>query len=291
MRRRRSVRRAGRLPRRRAFTGCHASAARAAAHSLYRIQRRPADPRGLQASLPAPLAGKPPQELEAAWPAWTAAHDAAIRARLAQGDEDSVVNFWLYGTSSQPPRATAENLARLPRPDIENLLVARLDDLVRGITASGTNDRLRFARQVVERHGIDPGTDAGADKAREYLVAARERVIGETERHRREAEAARTTARGGAALEQYCRHDLPRPRTSSDTSLPVGFAVDRALAALASGRNRGAPPSNGSRSSVPASTSPTRPKGSTSTRRRRSGPFALIDSLLRLGLAQAPTCA
>ena len=106
-------------------------------------------------SLPAPLAGKSPQELEAAWPAWTAAHDAAIRARLAQGDEDSVVNFWLYGASfTNQPRATAENLARLPRNEIENLLVARLDDLVRGMAAPGTEraPALRTSGRRAARH-------------------------------------------------------------------------------------------------------------------------------------------
>src|SRR3954447_25524046 len=81
-------------------------------------------------SLPADLAGKSPQQIEDAWPAWTARHDAAIRARLAQGDEDSVVNFWLYGTSfTRRPRATAQQLARMRRPDIEDLLVGRLDDM------------------------------------------------------------------------------------------------------------------------------------------------------------------
>lgn len=237
-------------------------------------------------SLPAPLAGKSPQELEAAWPAWTAAHDAAIRARLAQGDEDSVVNFWLYGTSfTNQPRATAENLARLPRNDIENLLVARLDDLVRGMAAPGTNERLRFARQVVERHGIDPGTDTGADKARAYLVAARERVIGETARHRREAETARGAARGGAALEQYAT--IYRDRgLSSDTSLPVGFAVDRALAALASGRDAGAPRFTRLAIVGPGLDFTDKAEGVDVYPPQTIQPFALIDSLLRLGLAQ-----
>jgi hypothetical protein len=40
-----------------------------------------------------------PAAREDAWPAWVARHNAAIRDRLALGDEDSLVNFWLYGTS------------------------------------------------------------------------------------------------------------------------------------------------------------------------------------------------
>src|SRR4029078_1577257 len=88
----------------------------------------------------------------AEWRAWAATRNAEIRARLAQGDEDSIVNLWLYGTSfTNQPRATAEHLARLPRREIETLIVARLDDLVTGMAAPGASERLRFARQVVER--------------------------------------------------------------------------------------------------------------------------------------------
>src|SRR6476469_8877769 len=46
--------------------------------------------------LPAGLRSGTPAELEAAWPQWTHDHDAEVRARLARGDEDSVVNFWMY---------------------------------------------------------------------------------------------------------------------------------------------------------------------------------------------------
>src|SRR4029078_10271577 len=186
-------------------------------------------------SLPALLAGKSPQELEAAWASRTPRHNAEIRAGHAQGDEDSVVNFWLYGTSfTNQPRATADHLARLPRREIETLLVARLDDLVTGVAAPGASERLRFARQVVERRGIDLSNDAGRDKAREYLVGVRERVIAERERHRHEAESA-ATARGDAALERYATlyHDRG---LSSDTSPPVDFAGDPPLGTVRASR-------------------------------------------------------
>ena len=237
-------------------------------------------------SLPAPLAGKSPQELEAAWPAWTAQHDAAIRGRLAQGDEDSIVNFWLYGTSfTRQPRATADHLARLGRNEIETLLVARLDDLVTGMTAPGTNERLRFARQVVERRGIDLSNDAGKDKAREYLVGVRERVIAETARHTREAESTRKAARGDAALERYATlyHDRG---LSSDTSLPVDFAVDRALAALASGRDPAAAPVRRVAVIGPGLDFTDKAEGVDLYPPQTIQPFALIDSLLRSGLAK-----
>jgi SAM-dependent methyltransferase len=238
------------------------------------------------AALPAALAGKTPQELETAWPAWTAAHDAAIRARLARGDEDSVVNFWLYGTSfTARPRATAEQLAHLRRQQIEDLLIGRLDDLIDGMAAPRANERLAFARQVVERQGIDLTTDQGKDKAREYLVGVRERVIAETARHRREADAARGTRGGDGALDTYAA--IYRDRgLSSDTSLPVDFAVDRALAAFAS-----ADRSRAGRVSRVAVIGPgldftDKAEGIDTYPPQTIQPFALIDSLVRLGLAK-----
>src|SRR5262245_55484068 len=40
---------------------------------------------------PAEFRGRAVGEIEAAWPAWVAEHDAAIRARVAAGEEDSIV--------------------------------------------------------------------------------------------------------------------------------------------------------------------------------------------------------
>jgi len=174
----------------------------------------------------------------------------------------------------------------LPRREIETLLVARLDDLVTGMAAPGASERLRFARQVVERRGIDLSNDAGRDKAREYLVGVRERVIAETARHRHEAESA-ATARGDAALERYATiyHDRG---LSSDTSLPVDFAVDRALAAFASSRDAAA--ASVTRIAVigPGLDFTDKAEGVDLYPPQTIQPFALIDSLLRSGLAKGP---
>src|SRR5947207_2825561 len=47
-------------------------------------------------TLPDALRTRTPAELESAWPGWVRAHDADVRARLARGDEDSLVNFWMF---------------------------------------------------------------------------------------------------------------------------------------------------------------------------------------------------
>ena len=55
---------------------------------------------------------------ETKWSAWSQREDKAIRARLQQGDLDSMVNLLLYGTSfTKQPRIKVEGLARLPRSE------------------------------------------------------------------------------------------------------------------------------------------------------------------------------
>src|SRR5258706_533991 len=51
------------------------------------------------ALLPTDLRGKSETELQAAWPRWVSHRDTEIRARLAEGDEDSVINFLLFGVT------------------------------------------------------------------------------------------------------------------------------------------------------------------------------------------------
>jgi hypothetical protein len=62
----------------------------------------------LDGALPEGLKDKSPAELEAAWPEWLKHHDAETRARLTRGDEDTLVNFLVLGTSfTHQPRLTA----------------------------------------------------------------------------------------------------------------------------------------------------------------------------------------
>src|SRR5215216_5118307 len=107
-------------------------------------------------SLPDDLTNGSQHDVESEWPAWVARRDAAIRSRLLRGDEDSLVNLWLYGTSfTAHPRATARETSNAI---LEQDVRARLEDFLDGVAAPGVNDRLRFARTVLATHGIDPST-------------------------------------------------------------------------------------------------------------------------------------
>jgi len=184
-------------------------------------------------ALPAELRGKSPAEMRAAWPGWVARRDADIRARLAQGDEDTLVNFMLFGVSfTRQPRATPKDIARFGEgKSLGEVVAARLDDLVAGIAAPGANERLRFARGVVERKGIDPATPAGRPKVKEFLLATMQRVLAEVNNYTRAIEAARLL--GDPSAEFVERSTLYRDRgLSSDTSIFPDFAIEQSLEAM-----------------------------------------------------------
>jgi len=219
-----------------------------------------------------------------AWPAWVVKRDAEIRARLARGDVDSLVYLWLYGTSfTKRPRATDQDIARLgDRAKAEALLIDRLDDLVAGLSAPGSNERLQFGRGVLARNGIDVTTAAGTTKALEFLVKARERVLAENAEIARSADAARQS---GDAATAYAT--LFRDRgLSSDTRLTAAFAVDRALATVAEAR---ALPASGVRRVAvvgPGLDFTDKAEGFDFYPQQTIQPFGVIDSLRRLALAK-----
>src|SRR5215469_4154368 len=91
---------------------------------------------------------------EAKWSVWSQRQDKAIRARLRQGDLDSMVNLLLYGTSfTKQPRIKVEGLSEASKA---GTLRARVDDLVAGLRSPGDNERLTFLNGLLRSKGIDP---------------------------------------------------------------------------------------------------------------------------------------
>jgi hypothetical protein len=237
-------------------------------------------------ALPSAFKGKTGAEIEAAWPAWVTQHNAEIRARLERGDEDSLVNFWLFGTSfTRLPRATDRDLAKLgDKEKAADLLGARLDDLVTAIAKPGTNERLRFARQVIERHGVNPDTPTGQDQARTYLIDVRSRVVADNDRYRRVSQSAAQISDQAQRLNAYST--LFRDRgLSSDTSLRPGFAIETTMAAMkGSGRL-----TQVHRVGIvgPGLDFSDKAEGYDFYPQQTIQPFGVVDSLLRLGFSRA----
>jgi hypothetical protein len=186
-------------------------------------------------SLPDQLRGLSPGDLETRWPRWIRERDREIRARVAQGDEDSLVNLWLYGTSfTDLPRAVEPDMSRARGLTPQAIVTGRLEHLLDGIARPGSNDRLRFARDVVTRRGLNPASPADRERIRGVLTQTRARMIAEFQEYER---GLRSAEQAGDPSELLSTHAiLFRERgLSTDTSVLVNFAIDQALAAMASG--------------------------------------------------------
>ena len=228
--------------------------------------------------LPAELRAKTPAEIESAWPGWVLQHDAKIRARLERGDEDSIVNFLLFGvTFTKQPRTKAYDILTLAAQARSaeilqgRIVQRRVEDLVAGIAAPGANERLQFARQVIERKGIDPSKPGGKNQVRRFLDKEVKRVF--------------------ADYEAYTRAPEPSLRfgdrgLSSDTSIFSDFAIEQALEAIKSGGMLGADSIRRVAIVGPGLDFTDKLEGYDFYPQQTFQPFAVIDSLIRLGLAR-----
>jgi hypothetical protein len=239
----------------------------------------------MRGELPAGLAGRSEAEIAASWEAWSRARDAEIRTRLARGDEDSVVHLWLFGTSfTSHARATETELASIGRVRSAALVQRRLDDLIAGLQSPGDNDRLLMARQVLERAGIDLTVPDGRVTAARHLEQLRQRQVDEMTRFGRDTAQARETGNDGASLDAYLAYYRDRG-LSSDTSLLASYSIERALAAAVPAHL--ASPRTVRRVAIvgPGLDFVDKAEGLDFYPQQTLQPFALVDSLVRVGLS------
>ena len=239
-------------------------------------------------ALPAELRSAGPERIAAVWPEWVKRRDAEIRERLTHGDEDTVVNFLLFGTSfTRQPRITSAQIKSLPADptaQMRAVLERRIEDLVRGMLSSGNNERLRFARNVAESAGISFANEKEIARVREYLLASVTRVLKEQSGFQQTL----TAARSLDATEEFVeRSKVYKERgLSLDTSLLPDYALEVALQEL---RNRGLL-ADGSVRRVgiigPGLDFTDKQEGYDFYPTQTVQPFAIMDSLLRLGLSQ-----
>ena len=241
-------------------------------------------------NLPRALRGRSTQEIARLWPAWVEQHDRDVRARLERGDEDSLVNFWLYGTSftSQPPavaRASPLSAAPLPAAALDIIIKDRLEDLLDRVTTPGDNERLQFARRMLAARNADPTDAPGRERARRFLLGTRQRMIKEFAGSDQTLAAATP---GGTAAVTAANATIFRDRgLSSDTSILADYSVHVALETIA--RQKTLSPGSVRRVAIvgPGLDFTNKADGYDYYPQQTTQPFALINTLRRLGLAAA----
>ncbi len=199
-----------------------------------------------------------------------------------------MVNLLLYGTSfTKQPRIKIEAFTEASRSGI---LRARVDDLVAGLRSPGGNERLTFLNGLLRNQGIDP-SDAGTTGV--FLYNNLQRVLQEMETLSKRAEEAKRftqpDAPDPAAIFNW-RPGLLRGRgVSLDTSIFPNFSMEQALRDL---KNRGV--LHGGQVARVAVIGPGLDFSDKNEEisydyypQQTLQPFALYDSLVRLGLAKA----
>ncbi len=209
------------------------------------------------------------------WPEWIAAADRTTRARVVQGVETSIVNLLLFGTSfTSHPRVT---MRQLNADDISRAVSARLTEFERALAQPDANERLLYARQALQ----------GTGTIRAQLVSMIDRAVKETATYAHLIEQAQ--ALGDSALEFAERSRMYRDRgLAPDTSLRINFSVEEALRRIY--------PPGGARRHVrrvaiagPGLDVADKQQGFDFYPIQTIQPFALIDSLIRLDLADLDT--
>jgi hypothetical protein len=190
------------------------------------------------------LDGAPRGLNRATWPQWIAKHDADIRARLLRGEEDSLVNFVLYGVSfTSRPRGEEVD--------------ERIRDFLRVVRTPGTNERLIWLSRLLKQ------------PAEAWVRNAVARYLAEQQQYARDPNAA----------------DLYRNRgLSVDTNFRPNWAIEQTLADL---KRRGVLQSVKRVAVIgPGLDFTDKDRGFDYYPLQTLQPFALVDSLLRLGLSR-----
>jgi SAM-dependent methyltransferase len=202
---------------------------------------------------------------EGSWNSWNRRRDTEIRARLEQGEVDSMINLLLFGTSfTKQPRIQFETLAEASK---SGLLRSRVDDFLQGLRTPGDSERLAFLRNVIRRQGLDPDSDDG--KTGLFVFQNLQRVLQEN------AKFAQAAGRGPVFRDRG---------VSLDASILPNFSIEAALRDL---KNRGLLSQGVARAAVigPGLDFTDKESGYDYYSQQTLQPFAVYDSLARLGLA------
>ena len=223
---------------------------------------------------------------ERAWTEWVARQDRAIRSRLQRGDEETIVNWLMFGTTfTKLPRVALDSPGATTNDAAERtrLIASRGADLAAALARPGQDERRLFAQQLFAKQGYT--TSSAADRSRllahlNDLVAS---VVAERAELTREIQAIRQV---GDTSDQFAaRSKLFRDRgLSLDTSFRPSFALEQALVQL---RQRGLLKPGTIRDVAvigPGLDFTDKTSGYDFYPQQTLQPFALIDSLLRVGL-------
>jgi hypothetical protein len=173
----------------------------------------------------------PPESRQKFWPDWIVRHDREIRGRLLPGDEDTIVNWLMFGTSfTKEPKALFE--VSETSHDLPKVISRRITDFIAGLRSANPDERSIFARQVLQSQGYGFDTAPERSHLERRLHEEVDRVLAERQQYARREESFR---RGDFSEQMIVQSHLFRDRgLSLDTSILPSFALDQALETMTS---------------------------------------------------------
>ena len=231
-------------------------------------------------SLPAELKTSGPVTADA-WNKWVRSRDKEIRSRLEGGEEDTLTNLLRLGvTYTKQQRISLGDLLSYGKdPAVNSIAENRADDLIRAMAASHLSEGLLEMRTFLERKGFNLKTPEGQKKVKAYMLAnlARER----DEVLRWEAE---VTSKNANLYDAFRNRGI-----STDSDLYPDYLIELHLRQMV---EKGLlTPGAVHRVAIvgPGLDFVNKNYGSDFYPPQTTQPFAVIDSLVRLGLADPAT--
>ena len=224
-------------------------------------------------SLPAELKpqGKP---TAAAWDQWVRAQDKDIRARIEQGEENTLTNLLRLGvTYTQQPRISYDYLAEYGHSSfVDSIADKRANDLVRALSSPHPSEGMQEMNALLEKKGYSLKTPEGQKKVKAYLLANLARLRDDVDRDRQLAKANKYQAFKDRGI-------------STDSNLYPDYTIDLHLRHM---MEQGLlKPGSVHRIAIvgPGLDFVNKKSGSDFYPPQSTQPFAVIDTLARLGLA------
>jgi len=242
--------------------------------------------------LPDELKTRTAGDLKAYWPSWVAKRDREVRARLDQGEEDTITNLLRFGvTYTQQPRIDWPSLFKYGQSvGVDFWVQNRVDDLVSALTKPGKREHLLAARAFLEKRGFAFTTPAERAKAKGALLANLVRMQKEFIGYQEQLRALRAANKlNEAKMLELDSHLFENRGISLDTSIRPNFALQEALRDLVARKVF----SLGSIRRVavigPGLDFVNKEEGVDFYPTQTIQPFAVIDSLLKLRLSNSTT--
>jgi len=215
-----------------------------------------------------------------AWSAWVRKQDAGIRQRLEKGEEDTLTNLLRWGvTFTDEYQINREYLSKYGTSTLVNAFAEkRSNDLVRALSSPGANEGMQQMRAFLIHRGYSFNTPEDRSKVKQHLLENLAHMRDEFAQFREKLK----TADLSEEAELYAQRGI-----SLDSNLWPDYALDRALGELVKlGMFK---PGSVRRIAIigPGLDFANKEFGNDFYPPQSIQPFAVVDSLIRLGLTDA----